>query len=281
MISFATIFVLGVSLSAARAQDDVEIASPPAEVSPTLVVAASVTEPPAPTPTSARHTTSVAAVQRAAPSVVAIKTQGVVAFGRGPLARRLTVPTSGEGSGALIDPRGLVLTNAHVVAQAQNISVVLSDGRTVPAKLLGLDSDLDLAVLEVPEARGLPVIPIGSSADLMLGETVIAIGNPLGLGSSVSQGVVSQPLREVELKRGVAQDYIRIDASINPGNSGGALVNLDGELVGDEIVAVNGRLVADAATLEDALLQAKAGHRPAAAFTVVRGNARVTLSLAI
>ncbi len=176
-----------------------------------------------------RHTPVVEAVQRAAPYVVSIQTE---TLDQNPFAMwRGSVVNSSAGSGVILGEEGIILTNAHVVEGARSIQVHAADGVTWEADLLGLESDLDLAVLRV-EATGLATVPLGSSADLMLGETVIAIGNPYGLDQTVTLGVVSQTSRELELRAGVNQTYIQTDAAINPGNSGGALINLDGELVG-------------------------------------------------
>jgi len=138
-----------------------------------------------------------------------------------------------EGSGVVIDPQGIVLTNAHVVQRASAIRATFADGNTYEADLLGITTDLDLAVLRLKGApKDLKVAPTGTSADLMLGEPVIAIGNPFGLGQTVTTGVVSAVHRALETEERVYQDFIQTDASINPGNSGGALVDIEGRLIG-------------------------------------------------
>ena len=137
-----------------------------------------------------------------------------------------------EGSGVLVDPEGVVLTNAHVVGGARRIQVTLSDGRTFEADLVAQDTALDLAVIRLRGASGLPVVAWGSSDDVLLGETVVAIGNPFGLGLTVSTGVVASTGRDVNVGDGPVQTYLQTDAAINPGNSGGALVDLRGRLVG-------------------------------------------------
>jgi serine protease Do len=138
------------------------------------------------------------------------------------------------GSGVVIDgPRGIVLTNAHVVANAARIKIELADGRSFHARILGADRTFDLAVLKLQGASGLPALPMGTSRDLMIGETVIAIGNPLGLSHTVTTGVVSALHRNVRLdERSSYEDLIQTDALINPGNSGGPLLNINGDLVG-------------------------------------------------
>jgi serine protease DegQ len=134
------------------------------------------------------------------------------------------------GSGVIIDAdKGYVLTNNHVVEGADDISVTLHDGRTLGAKLVGTDPDTDVAVITIP-AEHLSAIPIADSGKLRMGDFVVAVGDPFGLGQSASSGMVSG-LGRTGLGTGF-QNFIQTDASINPGNSGGALVNLRGELVG-------------------------------------------------
>ena len=147
-------------------------------------------------------------------------------------------PAATEPVEAAVSARGTVLTNAHVVESATRIEAQLADGRIVGATLLGLDTDLDLAVLRLPADAGVPPVALGRSRELKAGETVVAIGNPYGLGQTITTGVVSQTLRALEVRKGVSQDYVQTDAAINPGNSGGALLNLDGELVGINTVVL-------------------------------------------
>jgi serine protease Do len=137
-----------------------------------------------------------------------------------------------QGSGAIIRQDGVVLTNAHVINGATRISATLPDESVYEASVVGLDADLDLAVLQLEGARDLPTIPLGSSSDLILGETTIAIGYPFGLGHTVTTGVISSRSRTLEVAERVFQDYIQTDAGINPGNSGGPLLNIHGELIG-------------------------------------------------
>lgn len=135
------------------------------------------------------------------------------------------------GSGVIVDARaGLVLTNNHVIEGADEISVTLADGRTLAAEFVGGDPDTDVAVLRIP-AEDLQALPLAASSELRVGDFVVAVGNPFGLGQTVTSGIVSALGRSG--LRGLAyQNFIQTDASINPGNSGGALVNLRGELVG-------------------------------------------------
>lgn len=150
-------------------------------------------------------------------------------YGRGmPPSRR----GNSLGSGVLVSADGLILTNNHVVADADTIKVNLADGRELSAKVVGLDPKSDVAVIQIEKApRDLRPIAIGSSDALRLGETVLAIGNPFGLGHTVTMGIVSAKGR-ANLDITDYEDFIQTDAAINPGNSGGALVNQRGELVG-------------------------------------------------
>ena len=139
-------------------------------------------------------------------------------------------PAMAAGSGVIVDgAKGLVITNFHVVRNAEAVQVTLKDGRKFPADPVGLDPNLDLAVLRIG-ARNLPTLPLGDSRKLEVGDYVLAIGNPFGLGQTVTSGIVSatdRPLAESDPRH-----FIQTDAPINPGNSGGALINLRGELVG-------------------------------------------------
>ncbi|MDH5750887.1 MAG: DegQ family serine endoprotease [Deltaproteobacteria bacterium] len=136
----------------------------------------------------------------------------------------------GLGSGSIVDKKGYVLTNNHVIEDADKIIVKLKDGREFEAKLVGADPASDLAVVKV-DAKDLPVASLGNSDQLEVGETVLAIGNPFGLEQTVTQGIVSAKGRS---SVGVTdyEDFIQTDAPINPGNSGGPMINLDGEIVG-------------------------------------------------
>ena len=135
------------------------------------------------------------------------------------------------GSGVIVDvSKGYVLTNNHVVQGADDISVTLHDGRTLKASVVGTDPDTDVAVIQIP-AQNLTALAVADSAQLRVGDFVVAVGNPFGLGQTVTSGIVSA-LGRTGLKGLGYQNFIQTDASINPGNSGGALVNLRGELVG-------------------------------------------------
>ncbi len=135
------------------------------------------------------------------------------------------------GSGVIVDAeKGYVLTNNHVIARADEIAVGLKDGRSLQAKLIGTDPDTDLAVIQIP-AESLTALPLADSSELQVGDFVVAVGNPFGLGQTVTSGIVSA-LGRTGLRGLEFQNFIQTDASINPGNSGGALINLRGELVG-------------------------------------------------
>jgi len=134
------------------------------------------------------------------------------------------------GSGFIVDPKGHVVTNAHVIDDAHEVKVKLADEREFSAKVIGRDKRLDLAVLELSGASDLPAAALGSSEQLRVGEYVVAIGNPFGLGHTVTMGIVSAKDRAIGA--GPYDDFIQTDASINPGNSGGPLFNLKGEVVG-------------------------------------------------
>ncbi len=137
------------------------------------------------------------------------------------------------GSGVIIDgKKGLILTNAHVIHETGTIKVVLKDEREFEARIVGADPDSDLAVLKIDSEQVLPAIKMGSSDDLMIGETVIAIGNPFGFSHTVTTGVISAINRSIRAEDRVYHNFIQIDASINPGNSGGPLLNINGDLIG-------------------------------------------------
>ena len=191
-----------------------------------------------------RRTAITAAVERAASSVVTVQTEAIErvpvdpfeAFFGGRSGERV-IP--GLGSGFIVDPNGIIVTNAHVVGGATTVSIATRDGTSYPARIVGVDETNDLAVLRI-DATGLPVAPIGRSIDLLIGEWAIAIGNPYGflLGNtepSVSAGVISAVGRNLVgggAGAGAHFDMIQTDAAINPGNSGGPLVNALGEVIG-------------------------------------------------
>ncbi|MFW9616437.1 S1C family serine protease [Aquabacterium sp.] len=178
------------------------------------------------------------AAQRAAPTVVSVVTSNAAARNprRGDQWFRYFFgdqdgqPQSGVGSGVIVSPEGYVLTNNHVVDRMDDIEVMLTDGRKARAKVIGTDPDTDLAVLKIDLDR-LPAITFGNSDTLLVGDAVLAIGNPFGVGQTVTAGIVSA-LGRNQLGINTFENFIQTDAAINPGNSGGALVDVDGNLVG-------------------------------------------------
>ncbi|WP_437619386.1 Do family serine endopeptidase [Sorangium sp. So ce1151] len=211
----------------------------PADAAPPV---STVTLPPAPVPA----TFDVAALSdRVRPMVVNITTlhesvgrEGLDPFdfffgpqGGGRGAPRGPRPTqTALGTGFIIDPSGYVVTNEHVIHDASGVRVRLADEREFEAEVVGRDPKLDLALLRLKGANGLPVAPLGSSEQLRVGEHVLAVGNPFGLGHTVTLGIVSAKARAIGA--GPYDDFIQTDASINPGNSGGPLFNWRGEVVG-------------------------------------------------
>jgi S1-C subfamily serine protease len=201
-------------------------------------------------PTASSGSFVTAAVNRVGPAVVRIDTERTIArrvdpFFDDPIFRdffgdRLIpqVPQQerlrGQGSGFIIDKSGILLTNAHVVDNADKVSVTLKDGRTFPGKVQGVDEVTDLAVVKISGSNDLPVAPLGDSNSVQVGDWAIAVGNPLGLDNTVTLGIVST-LKRSSAAVGIPDkrlDFIQTDAAINPGNSGGPLVNQQGEVIG-------------------------------------------------
>jgi serine protease Do len=195
-----------------------------------------------------RRSPVVDVVQRVSPAVVNISAAEIVERGeqfpqfRDPFfdqffgdffdqrPRRFT--RTSLGSGFIIRDDGYILTNQHVVLRAARIRVTLVDERELEAEMVGSDADSDLAVLKVKKSGTLPVAPMGTSSDLMIGETVIAIGNPFGLSHTVTTGVLSATGRSINAEQQTFFDLLQTDASINPGNSGGPLLNIEGDVIG-------------------------------------------------
>ena len=207
---------------------------------PVVEVQAATPAPADPHPAPASY---APAVERAAPAVVNVFTSKTLPrhrslyeqpmyrqfFGHG--LRQVPERTQNSlGSGVIFSPRGYVLTNNHVIEGADAIQVLLDDGRALQAEVVGTDEETDLAVLKVPH-EGLPSIVVGDSEHLRVGDVVLAIGNPFGVGKTVTQGIVSATGR-THMGISAIENFIQTDAAINPGNSGGALINARGELVG-------------------------------------------------
>jgi len=187
------------------------------------------------------------AVARAAPAVVNIYTARVVTertqpaplnqlFGDFWPSYRQRIERS-LGSGVIVDAKGTIVTNQHVIADADSIRVQLADGRIADAKIIGQDPETDVAILDL-DIDKLPVMPLGRSDTLRVGDIVLAIGNPYGLGPSVTQGIVSATGRG-QLGLATFENFIQTDAAINLGNSGGALIDADGDLVGINTAVLN------------------------------------------
>jgi serine protease DegS len=183
------------------------------------------------------------AVERAAPAVVNVYTSKIITRERHPLlddplfryffgdqVEPLKQTQTSLGSGVIISPQGYVLTNNHVITGADEIQVLLQDGRSARAQVVGVDKDTDLAVLRV-QLDSLPSVAIGSTDNLRVGDIVLAIGNPYGVGQTVTLGIISATGR-THLGINRYEDFVQTDAAINPGNSGGALINAYGELIG-------------------------------------------------
>ncbi len=201
-------------------------------------------------PLSNRRTEIVQVVEKVSPAVVNISAEQTLRqrpsifddffFGFDGRARKRT--SQSLGSGAIIDSKGIIVTNDHVVSGASKITAMTKAGLELECDVVGSDADNDLAVLRVRKPPGaLPALKLGSSTDLMIGETIVAIGNPFGLSNTVTAGVVSAKGRSVRGENNQTYtDFIQTDASINPGNSGGPLVNLDGEMVGVATAIIGG-----------------------------------------
>ena len=193
----------------------------------------------------------VSIVKKSSPAVVNIDTEAMVKqrimsnpFGRDPFfeeffggdifggaGQERIVPQKGKGSGFIVSKEGYILTNNHVVQDADKIKVTLLDGRSYDAKKVGQDPTFDLAVIQI-KAPSLPILPLGDSDKTEVGEWVVAIGNPLGFENSVTAGVISAKNRTLQAPDVNFQGFMQTDAAINPGNSGGPLIDLNGKVVG-------------------------------------------------
>jgi serine protease Do len=180
-----------------------------------------------------RMTPLVRAVEQARPSIVNIHGEKMVASEFGPPTTEARRRVNGMGTGVVIDERGYIITNHHVVDGVKKILVTTSDEQTYVAQMLSHDPKTDLAIIKIESPQPLPVIRIGTSSDLMPGESVAAVGNAFGYEHTVTQGIISALHRSVQVSDTQSyEDLIQTDASINPGNSGGPLLNIDGEMIG-------------------------------------------------
>jgi serine protease Do len=230
---------------------------PPLAVLPLLastLIAVSASPPAA--ASDLRHSPIVRAVHDAEPSVVNIHGRKTVRAETASLSSADAVrQVNGMGTGIVIDPRGYILTNYHVVEGVSNIQVSLSDGTGAIGRLVAHDPRTDLAVIRIDTKQPLPVIRFGTSCDLMKGEPVIAIGNAYGYEHTVTRGIISALHRNVQVSdEQKYNDLIQSDASINPGNSGGPLLNIDGDCVGINVaVRVGAQGIGFAIPIDEAL----------------------------
>jgi serine protease Do len=201
-----------------------------------------------------RTTPVVQAIKKAEPAVVNIQgNKTLTNTGSNGVATRQEV--NGMGTGVIIDRRGLIITNYHVVDAVEKIEVTLADGTTAIAKLINYDPETDLAMIKINVGRDLPVIHIGRSDDLLRGEPVVAIGNPFGYQNTVTVGIISALHRDIPVN-GSQQytDLIQTNADINPGNSGGPLLNIEGEVIGINVaVRVGAQGIGFAIPIDNAL----------------------------
>lgn len=197
---------------------------------------------------------------------------------------------SGLGSGVIISTDGYILTNHHVIDGAEQIKVDLNDNRTLDAKVVGSDPLSDLAVLKI-DAANLPVLALGDSDKVRVGDVVLAIGNPLGIGQTVTMGIISAKGRQTSLSTGSFEDFLQTDAPINQGNSGGALVSTNSELIGinSQILSPSGGSIGIgfaipsnmARTVSDTLVKTGKVRRGQLGITVVRANSDQARALGI
>jgi serine protease Do len=203
--------------------------------------------------TNERRTQIVEAVEQASPAVVNIHGRKVV---------RNETPAAGDGkqvngmgTGIILDTRGYIITNHHVIDGVSNIQVTLADQRSFVARLIAHDPKTDLAIIKIDSPRPLPVIRLGTSSDLMCGESVIAVGNAFGYEHTVTRGIISALHRTVQVSDDQKyQDLIQTDASINPGNSGGPLLNIEGQTIGINVaVRVGAQGIGFAIPIDEAM----------------------------
>jgi len=214
-----------------------------------------------------RRTPIVEAVQKTRESIVTVKSEKKGSWGR----------KETGGTGVIVDERGYVVTNSHVVAASDRVMVSLADGREVAATIVTEDAHHDLAVLRLSTTRKLQALAFSTSSDLMVGETVIAVGHPFGYSNTVSTGIVSGLGREINMPTGeVLRDLIQTNASINPGNSGGPLLNINGELIGLNVAIREGAQGIAFALSADSVQQVLSKHLSSAKMAGVSHGLNVT-----
>jgi serine protease Do len=208
-----------------------------------------------------RRNAVVGAVKKVRPCVVMVRAER-----RGAWSKKDVI-----GTGVIVDERGYVVTNRHVVAGAEKVVVVLSDGTEAVAQVHTEDAAHDLAILKLPSDKKYPELPFGPASDLMVGEDVVAVGNPFGFTNTVSTGIVSAVGREITMPTGeTLKDLIQTNAGINPGNSGGPLLNIKGELIGVNVALRDGAQGIAFALNADAVQQLLSQHLSAGTIAHVR-----------
>ena len=208
-----------------------------------------------------RRNPFVEAVQKTRPSIVTVKVDK-----RGNWGTKAVI-----GTGVIVDERGYVITNSHVVSNSERVAVVLSDKTEVEAQVLTDDVHHDLAILRVRTDKKLKALPFGPSSDLLVGETVFAVGHPYGYTDTVTPGIVSALGREIQMPSGVTlKELIQTNASLNPGNSGGQLLNVNGELIGINVALREGAQGIAFALNADVVQKVLAEHLSAARVAKVR-----------
>jgi serine protease Do len=201
-----------------------------------------------------RETPLVRAVKRAKSCVVNIHSEKTAHKDESLFPNARDRKVSGMGTGIILDERGYIATNYHVVAKVDSLRASLSDGGTYDARVIAYDREHDLAIIKIDASAPLKVMPMGTSSDLMLGESVFAVGNAFGYEDTVTSGIVSSLSRDVEVNETQSyENLIQTDASINPGNSGGPLLNLEGEVVGINVaIRANAQRIGFAIPIDDA-----------------------------
>jgi serine protease Do len=208
-----------------------------------------------------RRNPFVEAVQKTRPSIVTVKVDK-----RGNWGTKAVI-----GTGVIVDERGYVITNSHVVSNSERVAVVLHDKTEVEAQVLTDDVNHDLAILRVKTDKKLKALPFGPSSDLLVGETVFAVGHPYGYTNTVSTGIISQLDREIQMPSGATlKELIQTNTSINPGNSGGPLLNINGELIGINVALREGAQGIAFALNADQVEKVLAEHLSAAKVSKVR-----------